>query len=226
MDKRRFLFLIPAILYLVIAATSLAFADTIILKSGKRVEGRIYKKRGRLVVLELPKGDFVVYSTDEIKEIEQEVSLPTKDISPEPSPVLAEDVASESSAVPLEQYIEETKKYLLAEEYEDALLMLKKARELEPNNPEIYSGLGMLYYYLEQFQEAIAAFQKSLSFQPNNPDAYLFLGIIYDSTKQKKEAKNNLDKALELYRKEFNMRDFFLTKVFLRKVGKNNYGKK
>ncbi|MFH1519979.1 MAG: tetratricopeptide repeat protein [Candidatus Omnitrophota bacterium] len=226
MDKRRFLFLVPAILYLVIATTSLAFAETIIFKSGESVEGKIYKKRGRMVVVELPEGDFVVYSTDEIKEIQEEVPFPSKDIGPEPSPVLAEDAAFKPSAVPFEKYIEETKKYLLDEKYEDALLILKKVRELEPNNPEIYTGLGILYYYLEQFEEAIASFQKSLSFQQDNPDVYLFLGIIYDSAKQKQEAKNNLEKALELYEKEFDMRDFFLVKVFLEKIDKNNHEKK
>ena len=193
MYKKQFVCVIQVILFLSMISLSSVFAETIILKSGERIEGKIIERTDQYIRIEIAEGTPFTYWFDEIEQIEEEV------------PTLPE----------IKKYFIE---YCLNKRYDDALLLLEKAKELDPNNPDLYAGLGMLYYYLGRFQEAISACEKTLSLSPNYPAAHVCLGVVYDSIGQEKEAKENLSKAIELYKEEGSLGDVFVVEALLKRI--------
>lgn len=208
MSKKQFILLIlVSLFFLVTINLSLVSADTIILKSGRRVEGKIIEKTDQYTKVEIA-GILVTLWSDEIEQVEeigpmpgqktipkrlQEVApVPLKDI---PEPDLLIRTSLDKSIV--EKYIAELKQYYLDGEYDDAILSLKKAIELEPTNADFLNDLGVLYYDLGRFQDAISSFERALSINPKNIDAYLCLGIIYDSMGHYEESKRNLAKSIK-----------------------------
>lgn len=185
----------------------LVFAETIIFKSGKRIEGKIIEKTDEYVKLDV-EGISLTFWLTEIERIDEKVSFPSQ-------VAVSESLSSKSE---IEKIINETEKYFLNEKYEDALLSTKKAIELDPTNYEFYLALGIIYYYLGNFQESIHSFQKALTLNPKDPDCYLFLGIVYDSIGLQKEAKEALIKSIEQHKEEKDWSGIFITEGFLKKI--------
>jgi len=82
-----------------------------------------------------------------------------------------------------------------AEEYE---IILKTFSKAEPQNIEIYSYLGQLYYSQRKYDRAISQFEKILELEPQNTDVMYLLGSLYLETNQKKEAIVLLKKSIEI----------------------------
>jgi tetratricopeptide (TPR) repeat protein len=61
--------------------------------------------------------------------------------------------------------------YAVEQKVEAALPYLKRARELEPNLPDVYKMLAYVYRSRRQFQEAIDNFNQYLRLEPNAIDA-------------------------------------------------------
>jgi type IV pilus assembly protein PilF len=69
---------------------------------------------------------------------------------------------------------------LMAGNYTEALTNLKKADELDPQNPDIMVNLGMAYYFKDERDIAVKYLQKSLEIKPKeNSDARINLASIY-----------------------------------------------
>ena len=68
--------------------------------------------------------------------------------------------------------------------FAEALKKFEKAREINPDDPKIYDGLGLVYWYQKQYQNAIAEFKKALRLDPNFTDAHHNLGASYAQLKQ------------------------------------------
>ena len=62
---------------------------------------------------------------------------------------------------------------------EQAILLYKKAIQINPNHPDAYTNLGGLYKNLGNLDQALASTLKSLELKPDNPDALMNLGGIY-----------------------------------------------
>jgi tetratricopeptide (TPR) repeat protein len=96
--------------------------------------------------------------------------------------------------------------YLNVEAYKDALEDLKKAHELEPNNPITLDRLAIANFHLRQFDDAIAAMEKAISLNPPELDRFKKSlatmmsnrAFTYSQEKKYSEAIADLDKALEL----------------------------
>jgi tetratricopeptide (TPR) repeat protein len=58
---------------------------------------------------------------------------------------------------------------------EEALEMLKRAQELSPDHPNIYTHMGKIYLKFKDYQKAEDAFQASLQINPFNPEMHLGL---------------------------------------------------
>ena len=67
---------------------------------------------------------------------------------------------------------------IVAGEYKEALLVLKKAKKLAPDDIKVYILLGWAYIYLGKFDEAMAVYQKALKIEPENEIAKANLGYI------------------------------------------------
>ena len=75
---------------------------------------------------------------------------------------------------------------------EEAILLYKKAIQINSNYPSAYTSLGGLYKDLGNLDEALAYTLKSLELKPDDPTALMNLGGIY-------KGLGNLDQALHLH---------------------------
>ena len=149
-------------------AIPFVFADTIILKSGQSLEGKIIKKTDKYIKIDF-QGNTSTYNMDEVAKIEEGKSLTSNDVISGPSTGLSDLEKSADQA-------------FLDGRYEDTLLDMRKIIQLEPKNPELYIGLGMACYYAGRLEESVSAFQKALKLRTSVlPRLYTYLGIVYDS---------------------------------------------
>ena len=61
----------------------------------------------------------------------------------------------------------------------DAVRYLSMARQLHPNDPEIYMNLGRAYFGLKQFENASVGFRRVTELNAKNGEAWYRLGITY-----------------------------------------------
>jgi len=61
----------------------------------------------------------------------------------------------------------------------DAVRYLSMARQLRPNDPEIYMNLGRAYFGLKQFENASVAYQRVTELNAKNGEAWYRLGVTY-----------------------------------------------
>ena len=71
---------------------------------------------------------------------------------------------------------------------EEALRILKQAKELSPDHPTPHTHLGQIYLKLKDFKEAKNAFQESVQINPFNPDVHQGLARAYDMLGEKSSA--------------------------------------
>lgn len=83
---------------------------------------------------------------------------------------------------------------LIKKSYQQALVYLIKAKELNPDDSKIRNNLGMAYYFREQPQLALQELKDAIKLDSKNNDAKLNLATIYME-------KNKLNEARELYQK-------------------------
>ena len=66
--------------------------------------------------------------------------------------------------------------------YSDAIKLLNKGIDLEPNNPRFYNHLGISYLGSGKSKEALKSFQNAISLMPDNMVYYYNLSRLYQST--------------------------------------------
>jgi Flp pilus assembly protein TadD len=84
-------------------------------------------------------------------------------------------------------------------DFEAAVEEYKKALELEPENVDVMSNLGVTYYNLGQLDEAIEQYTKALELAPRDADIHSNLAAAYVQTYQQGGAQDQLESALEEY---------------------------
>jgi tetratricopeptide (TPR) repeat protein len=79
---------------------------------------------------------------------------------------------------------------------EEALEFLKRAKDISPDHPSIYTHLGGAYLKLKDFERAKEAFEDSIQINPFNPEAHLgmantceMMGDQSGATKEREIAK-------------------------------------
>jgi len=80
----------------------------------------------------------------------------------------------------------------------DAIDNIRRAVEIEPENPEYLYFLGLIYEQGQQIQDAVESFQKSIAKNPKNADAYEHLGQNLNVQNRFLEAVTAFKKAAEL----------------------------
>lgn len=83
------------------------------------------------------------------------------------------------------------------EDYPQAISDLRKAIELDPNNPGTHNNLALAYYRMGQKQLATAEWQKALKIDPKFSDAYVNLGSVAFENEKNSEARKFYLKALD-----------------------------
>ncbi len=84
------------------------------------------------------------------------------------------------------------------EDYKNALIVYRRALELEPDNSKIHCNLGYLYWGMGNIDEAIKEYKLSIKFDSKYDIAYNNLGVIYlDDLVQMQNAIDCFKKAVE-----------------------------
>src|SRR5215472_7526300 len=81
----------------------------------------------------------------------------------------------------------------------DALLLYRKALEVDPNQPELHASSGDMYVRLGKLQEAEVEFQSALRLDPNNERALLGLADVHLAAEAPRQALQNLSRIVEIY---------------------------
>ena len=164
---------------------SFVFAETLILKSGQTLEGKITEKTDKYIIINF-EGISIHYDVDDI------ASIAGEEVSATIGRVASKSTTNVSN---LKKYTTELDQCILNEKYEEAILLIKKMILLESNDSDLYKGLGILYYYAGHPEESISVFQKVLNFAPKDLKILLYLSIVYDSIGEYEKAKRGLPNA-------------------------------
>lgn len=188
----------------------LTFAEVIILKSGEKIEGELVEKTDQYIKIKLKDiSSLTTYYLDEIAEFVGDVEeYPKK----EEKEIVLDFSENKKDIMKLEELLRN-------EKYKEALSLIKQIIELEPDNPDYYAVLGLIYYYLDNFEEAVASFQKDIALKDDNLSIYLCLGIAYDSMGDTEKAKEVLVKYIECLKKESGLtEEVLIAETLLKKI--------
>ncbi|KPK97965.1 MAG: hypothetical protein AMJ95_06535 [Omnitrophica WOR_2 bacterium SM23_72] len=180
---------------------ALLFAESVTLKSGKRMEGKILEETDQYIKIEVD-GRAVYYERRHIANIE---AIPQETVTVPQDEALLTDT----------DYLKEGLKYGAEARFEEAEEALKKGLAVKAdahNLKEVLKLINQLksgsvkqayalhmfkgsnYLMNRQFEEAIPEFQTALKIDPN-PDLYYYLGVCSYSLEQYRQAIDYLEKA-------------------------------
>lgn len=80
-------------------------------------------------------------------------------------------------------------------EYE---LALKNASKLQPQNPDVYKGLGAIYLRQKKLKEAESTYKLIIGLTPGDAEAHFYLGSVYSEQNRPDLAEKEVSKAIEL----------------------------
>ena len=83
-------------------------------------------------------------------------------------------------------------------DYKEAIVILKKAIDLNPDFPEAYYNVGISYEQLGKHKDAIEMFKKTIELSPDNANAYYALGYAYYQRRKYKEAIDAFENTVRL----------------------------
>jgi tetratricopeptide (TPR) repeat protein len=204
-----------------------AFSQTVTLKSGKKIEGKIIEETGEYIKIDSGNGP-VYYERKYIENI-AEVSLPDanaylrkglaygaeakfnealqefkKGLELNPSDHNLEEavkiIDDLNNGILKDEYVVDLFKgsnFLMNAQYEQAIAEFKEALRLKPDDPDINYYLGVSNYKLEDYEEAANYLKKALQIKPDE-ELYYYLGACQYSLGQYTDAIANLKKALEM----------------------------
>ena len=88
--------------------------------------------------------------------------------------------------------------------YDEAVLMIKRAKELDPLSSVINSNLSTIYLIQKNYDASIENSLKLIELDSNWAPAYQFLGLSYLKQGREREAIANLEKAVEISKRDSN----------------------
>lgn len=100
--------------------------------------------------------------------------------------------------------------YSRKSEYNLAMLHGKKVVELNPQEPNGFLNLGLIYEGLNRFKNAVSCYKKELSFNRSNGAAHYNLAYLYFHRRQWKRASAHFEQCIKLkfrFREEFMIFD-------------------
>jgi len=99
-----------------------------------------------------------------------------------------------------------------------ALTYLKKAMELDPNNPVYYFQIGQILLSQKKTEKGFASIKKATELKPNWADAHYQLAILYVNKNDMKNATNELEIALANLDSKTNQKEYDAVKQMLDKI--------
>ena len=100
-----------------------------------------------------------------------------------------------STDAEIERYSQEGQKALAEARYPDAERAFEKLRSLEPDVPEIYANLGLIYFQEKKFEQAVPSLRHALKVNPALPKLDTLLAMSLSELGQYQEALPGLEKG-------------------------------
>ncbi len=98
----------------------------------------------------------------------------------------------------LSEYISVAQIYCDKGAYETALSIVKKALEIEPNNPEVHYGMAFIFLYQKEPKKAMDELKATIALNPSHVKAYLELARLYLLQKNYSNADMVFRKCLKI----------------------------
>ncbi|RJP28044.1 MAG: tetratricopeptide repeat protein [Candidatus Omnitrophota bacterium] len=165
---------------LVLILMNNVFAETIILNSGKTIEGKIIERTNESVKINIGYDIEVTYYFDEINRIDGGSATELFYTSPKG------------------KHIAEGKRYFAEGKYEEAIKEFRDLIDIEPQSFEGYQNLGVVYAVLRRYDEAKDNFETALKLSPNSSEPYIALGKLYDELQDYQKSLFYYNKATEI----------------------------
>jgi len=126
-----------------------------------------------------------------------------------------------------EEHFERGNELSLSGDFEQAIAEYEQALEIEPENVDLMSNLGVAYYNLGQLDKAIDQYSRAIEISPSDPDIRSNLAAAYVQKYQVSGALEQLDSALEEYQKAVELKPtlaqaFFGLGVVYALLGRND----
>lgn len=217
--------LIQFIIILGLLQPAAAFCETITLKSGKQIEGRIMEETDQYIKIEsngMPiyyelkyvqnieenkrdakfylKEGFKCTSEGKFSQAEEEfkkgLGVDSANHNLKEALKMIDDLKSGAINKEYAVYLFKGSDYLINAKYQEAVAEFKEALKVKPYDSDLYYYLGVCYYSLEQYLDAISYLKKAAEIKPNE-EIYYYLGVCYYSLGHFPEAINYLTKTLE-----------------------------
>ncbi|MDD5194370.1 MAG: tetratricopeptide repeat protein [Candidatus Omnitrophica bacterium] len=196
-------------------------AETIKLKSGQSVEGKIIERSESSIKLEM-EGITLTYFLDQIESVDgkslgSSVTTPEKPVpagtSPdgnsgnatvsEKQPTLG-DAGGSSKSSPeekmsdIQDYLKQAVSYIANKQYDQASEELNKVLELDPQLAQAHQIFGYLHMASGKYEEAVESYKKALTIDPQYTEAYVGLADVYTALDRPDEALLNYQKAMDI----------------------------
>jgi len=190
------------------------FCETIVLKSGRTVEGKILEKTDKYIKVDI-EGIPITYYLDDIesingaKEVSSSVNKNNFAGIPEKTSNVKNEYTPESvtheifSILPSgnEAYLILLNKGMVClhqGNYDQAIAEFNKAIELNSRLPHAYNNRGIAYWRKGNYDQALADFTKSIEISPNNATSYVGRGSVYGDKGNYDQAISDFNKAIDL----------------------------
>jgi tetratricopeptide (TPR) repeat protein len=102
--------------------------------------------------------------------------------------------------------------YLLKGELAESKTYFTKAREIDPQLPNVYNNLGYIYWRQKRIKEAKTEFERGVSLRKDYAESHYNLGIILFSLKKYEEARREFELVKKL-RPKYRKTDWFLEQI-------------
>lgn len=109
------------------------------------------------------------------------------------APAFANMGVEESASVTEPNFVE-GQKALEAKDYKKALDALKKALEVDKNNPDVHNYLGYSYRNLGDYDSAFKHYEQALALSPGHKAAHEYIGEAYLMKNDLAKAEDHLNK--------------------------------
>jgi tetratricopeptide (TPR) repeat protein len=162
---------------------TIAFAETIVLKSGKQIQGKILEKTADYIKVDYAPAPLYYY-WDNIVSIDGQ-ALPGRAQKAQIQPAAGEvrDTNDREASALLDakdKEIESLRSQLKeTQQVRDDFAVLKQA--FKKLQAKYYNNLGGTFLYEKAFENAAKAFEDALEIDPWNPEACFNLALLYDN---------------------------------------------
>lgn len=106
----------------------------------------------------------------------------------------------------VKEYFERGNELSQTGEFEKAVDEYKKVLEIEPQDVDAMSNLGVAYYNLGQLDDAIGQYSKAIELAPDDADIHSNLAAAYVQQYQVSGTPDQLERALEEYQKAVKLK--------------------